>query len=119
MTQADLSAIRQLAKNGAFSFSDHAYAQMLNRGITYDDVESILTSSTNQIIECQSPSCTPGKSHTDERILLYDPCASKDAIVIFVLLLVPAPDLRIVTVEYVDSAKWERNEGSVPCLVRK
>lgn len=53
MTQADLPAIRQLAKNSAFSFSDHAYAQMLNRGITYDDVESILTSSTNQIIECQ------------------------------------------------------------------
>lgn len=119
MTQADLPVIRQLAQNGAFSITSHAYDQMRDRGITYDDVESILTSATNQIIETQSPSRTPGKAHADERVLLYDPCGGKDAIVIFVALLVPAPDLRIVTVEHVDNAKWERKGGQVPCLVRK
>ena len=119
MTQADLPAVRQLAKNGAFTITKHAYGQMLARGITYDEVESILTSPTNQIIECQSPSKTPGKQHTDERILLYDPCGGIDAIVIFVVILIPAPDLRIVTVENVDNKKWNRSEGATPCLVRK
>lgn len=119
MTQTDLPAVRQLARNGAFSITGHAYDQMLARNITYDDIEGILTSNTNQIIECQSPSNAPGKKHADERILLYDPCGGKDAIVIFVALLIPSPDLRIITVENVDTAIWERSEGSIPCLVRK
>lgn len=119
MNQSDLPTIRQLAQNGAFSFSDHAFAQMLSRNITYDDVERILISQTNQIVECQSPSQTPGKQHKDERVLLYDPCDEKDAIIIFVVLLVPSPDIRVVTVENVDDAIWKREKGKNPCLVRK
>lgn len=118
MTNAHLPSIRRLAQNGAFSFTNHAYDQMLNRDVSYDDVEAILTSPTNQIIECQSPSSTPGKEHNDERVLLYDPYGPKDAIVVFVALFIPTPELRIVTIENVDNAVWERKEGT-PCLVRK
>lgn len=119
MNQTDLPTIRQFAKNGAFSISNHAYVQMLSRNISYDDVERILTSQTNQIIECQSPSQTPGKKHKHERVLIYDPYDSKDAIIIFVMLFTPSPDIRIVTVENVDEAKWAREDGKIPCLVRK
>ena len=92
MNQSDLPTVRLLARNGAFSFTNHAYMQMLNRDVSFDDVEAILISPTNQIIECQSPSSTPGKEHSDERVLLYDPCGSKDTIIIFVVLL---PQLQI------------------------
>lgn len=118
MDQSDLPTVRLLARNGAFSFTNHAYMQMLNRDVSFDDVEAILISPTNQIIECQSPSSTPGKEHSDERVLLYDPCGSKDTIIIFVVLFTPTPDLRVVTVENVDEEIWERKEG-IPCLVRK
>ena len=91
---------------------------MLKRDVSFDDVEAILISPTNQIIECQSPSSTPGKEHADERVLLYDPCGSKDTIIIFVVLFTPTPDLRVVTVENVDEEIWERKEG-IPCLARK
>ena len=99
MNQSDLPTVRLLARNGAFSFTNHAYKQMLNRDVSFDDVEAILISPTNQIIECQSPSSTPGKEHSDERVLLYDPCGSKDTIIIFVVLFTPTPDLRVVTVK--------------------
>lgn len=118
MTQSDLPAVRQLARNDAFSFTKHAYDQMNTRDISYDDVKAILISPTNQIVECQPPSNTPGKEHTHERILLYDPCGAKDTIIVFVVLLAPTPDLRVITVENVDNTIWERKVG-VPCLARK
>lgn len=62
MNQSDLPTVRLLARNGAFSFTNHAYKQMLNRDVSFDDVEAILISPTNQIIECQSPSSTPEKN---------------------------------------------------------
>ena len=91
MNQSDLPTVRHLAQNGAFSFTNHAYEQMLMRDVSFDDVEAILISHTNQIIECQSPSMTPGKEHADERVLLYDPRSSKDAIVVFIVLFTPTP----------------------------
>ena len=118
MTQSDLPAVRRLVQNGAYSFSGHAYDQMLKRNVSFDDVEAILISSTNQIIECQSPSNTPGKEHADERVLLYDPCGPKDTIVVFAVTFDTAPNLHIVTVENVDDTKWQRQSG-VPCLARK
>ena len=119
MNQSDLPAIRQLAKNNAFSISGHASDQMLSRNISYDDIERILTSPTNQIIERQSPSQTPGKKHKHERVLIYDPCDNKDAIIIIVVIIIPSPDIRIVTVENVNEAIWTRKDGEIPCLVRK
>ena len=118
MNQSDLPTIRLLAGNGAFSISRHAYNRMLERDISIDDVEGILTSPTNQIVECQPPSTTPGKEHDDERVLLYDPCGPKYSIIVLAVLFTSTPDLRIVTVENVNEGKWERREG-VPCLVRK
>ena len=50
MNQSDLPTVRLLARNGAFSFTNHAYKQMLNRDVSFDDVEAILISPTNQII---------------------------------------------------------------------
>lgn len=118
MTQSDLPTIRLLAKNGAFGVTRHAYDRMLERNISFDDIEGILTSPTNQIVECQSPSNTPGKEHNDERVLLYDPYGPKDCIIIFVALFNPTIELRIITVENVNEGKWKRREG-IPCLVRK
>ncbi len=119
MTQANLPDIRRLASNGAFSFTGHASQQIISRGISYDDVESILTSQTNQIIECQSPSCAPGKPHTNERVLVYDPQSRTDAIVVFCPLFLPTPEIRIVTVEIVDDTIWIRQNGQIPCLIRR
>ena len=119
MTQADMPQIRQLACNGAFSYTGHAFTQMLDRDITYDDIEAILVSATNQLIECQSPSNTPGKEHRDERLLFYDPFYSKEIILICIILFQPMPEIRVITAEMVDHTKWEKNEGSVPCLIRK
>lgn len=119
MTQADLPNVRRLASNGAFSFTGHASQQIISRGIPYDDVESILTSQTNQIIECQSPSCMPGKTHTNERVLLYDPQSRVDAIVVFCPIFLPTPEIRIITVELVDNAIWIRQPGQTPCLIRR
>lgn len=38
MNQSDLPTVRLLARNGAFSFTNHAYKQMLNRDVSFDDV---------------------------------------------------------------------------------
>jgi hypothetical protein len=119
MTQSDLPQFRQLACNQAFSISKHAYNQMLKRDISYDDVEAILSSNTNQIIECQSPSSTPGKEHCDERILIYDPMYFKAVILVCIIHFYPAPEIRIVTTEIVDEGKWIKKDGANPCLVRK
>lgn len=119
MTEKDLPAIRQLVGNGSFSFTKHAYRQMLDRNISYTDVENILTSPTNQIVECQSRSYTLGKEHTDERVLIYDPNNKVDAIVIVSPLFRPTPEIRVITVERVNDTVWTRYSGKIPCLIRK
>lgn len=119
MPQANLPDIRQLASNGALSFTEHASQQIISRGISCDNVENILTSQTNQIIEYQSPSCTPGRTHTNERVLVYDPHSRIDAIVVLCPLFLPTPEIRIITVEIVDEAVWIRQNGKIPCLVRR
>lgn len=119
MNQSDLPAVRQLVANGAFSISDHAYSQMLDRKIDYDDVEGVLSSSTNQIVECQSPSANLACPHTDERVLIYDPCYPKEIIVIVVALLIPAPEIRVITAMYIDNGIWTKKPGQIPALVRK
>lgn len=119
MMQSDLPAIRQLASNGSFSASDHTLQRMLDRDILYEDVENVLISTNNQIIETQSPSKAPGKGHDDERVLIYDPNYKKPLIVICAILYVPFPEIRIVTVELVKESTWEKRNGEIPGLVRK
>ena len=118
MTQSDLPHLRQLAKNGQVNYSGHAFKQMLSRRISTFLVEAILMSSTNQLIETQSPSSTPGKEHTDERVLIYDPHSSSNVIVICAISLFPLPQITVITAEYVQDDKWERVSGN-PALIRK
>lgn len=54
---------------------------MLSRHIGRATVQAVLSSPTNQLIETQSPSTTPGKEHDDERALISDP-TFEDAIII-------------------------------------
>lgn len=118
MTQNDLSQFRQLAKNGQISYSSHALRRTLERGISLNIVEEILRSDTNQIIESQSPSVTPGMEHPNERILIYDPYSSSDVIVLCAILFVPLPEIAVITAMYVQDEKWDRVSGN-PALVRK
>lgn len=118
MTQNDLSQFRQLAKNGQISYSGHALQRMLERGISLNIVEDILRSDSNQILETQSPSLTPGMEHPNERILIYDPYSCADVIVLCVILFVPLPEISVITAMYVQDEKWERVSGN-PALVRK
>ncbi len=118
MTQSDLPQFRQLAKNGQVNYRVHALKQMLSRRISTVLVEAILMSSTNQLIETQSPSSTPGKEHADERVLIYDPKSSSDVIVICVISFLPLPQITVITAEHVQEDKWERVSGN-PALIRK
>lgn len=119
MKTSDLSDLRRVARSKAITYSGHAMDQMLKRGITTDDVEEILESMTNQLIEVQSPSLTPGKRHQNERDLIYDPNHRPDAIIVMVLLFNPSPEIRVVTVEMPSDEIWNHNLGADPALTRK
>ena len=115
LDQSFLPDIRRLVNNGAYSLRTHTYDRMLERGILVEDVKSILTSSTNQIIEIQPPA-TPA---FDEKVLITDPYYGKDIIVICALFMRGMPDIRIVTVEWIDFSIWKKELNKVPYLVRK
>ena len=118
MTQADLPSVRLLAKNGQITYSDHAIDQMLERNISSSDVEAVLCSGSNQLIEIQSPSKMPGKRHRDERVLISDPKYNPAIVVIFVVLFLETPELRVVTVEYACDDTWRKKPDDNPWLVR-
>ena len=118
MTRSDLPQFRILAKHSEIDFSGHALRQMITRRISVDLVEKILRSDSNQLIESQSPSSTPGKEHADERVLIYDPSSSSDVIVICALTFTPIPQITVVTAEHARDEKWERVSGD-PALIRK
>lgn len=119
MTKSDLPNLRILANNNQISYTDHAFDQMLERGISRSDVKNILCSPTNQLIETQSPSKTKGKEHRDERALVSDPKYRDSIIVVLVILFKPLPEIRIVTVEYAREEEWDTHIGNDPWLVRK
>ena len=119
MTKADLPTLRILATNNQISYSGHAFDQMLDRGISQSDVKNILSSPTNQLIEIQPPSRTPGKEHSDERALVSDPEYRDSIIVILVILFKPIPEIRIITAEYAEDEKWDTHIGDDPWVVRK
>ena len=91
----------------------------LERDILKSDIKHVLSSSTNQLIEIQSPSNTSGKRHQDERALISDPNYIKSIIVVLVILFNPIPEIRIITVEYVLDTEWDKQSGKDPWLVRK
>ena len=117
MQQSDLPALRQLAANGQIIYTRHGQARMLERGYFTTDVANILSSPTNQIIEVQSPSATPGKQH----VLISDPMYQSDvAILISMDLATPgSPAIVILTVEETKDEKWNKNKNNDPWLVRK
>lgn len=118
MTRNDLPQFRLLAKNSEIDYSDHALKRMIKRGITLDSVEEILRSESNQLIETQSPSLSPGKEHADERVLIFDPNSPADVIVVCVITFSPLPQITVVTVQHADDEKWNRVSGD-PALIRK
>lgn len=118
MTQADLPSVRLLAQNGQITYTDHAIDQMFERNISSSDVEAVLCSSCNQLIEVQSPSAMPGKQHKDERVLISDPQYDPAIIVVFVVLFGKTPELRVVTVENALDGTWTKNPDNDPWLVR-
>lgn len=118
MKREDLPSMRLLAKNRQITYSDHAIDQMFDRNISDVDVEAVLCSSSNQLIEVQPPSKTPGKQHKDERVLISDPQYDPAIIVVFALQLKPMPGLVIVTVEHVLDDSWVKSPSCDPWLKR-
>jgi hypothetical protein len=121
MTNNDLPALRQLAANGQIIYTYHGQARMLERGYLISDVTKILTSPTNQIVEVQAPSTTPGKEHRDERVLISDPMYQPDTVVLISMDFSnpSAPSIVVVTVEEAMDGKWNKCHGNNPWLVRK
>lgn len=121
MTKRDLPALRQLAANGQIAYTKHGTRRMLERGYFTSDVETILSSSTNQLVEVQPPSKTPGREHKDERDLISDPMFRPDtAVLISMDFSVPAaPEIVVITVETVLDAEWDKDRGKDPWLTRK
>ena len=119
MTASELPQLRLLANNGCITYTEHAIDQMLEREISQHAVKQILTSQTNQLIEVQSPSKKAGMQHNDERILISDPKFPGCIIVILIVLIGQAPELRVITVEHASDNKWLKNPNDNPWLTRK
>ena len=98
-----IQSIRQLAKNTELLCKGHAFGRMMTRGISKDDALNILRSDTNEVIEIQKPD----KKSKDERILVYDREYCKD--IILVIVMTNFPRIEIITAEYVDYDKWEKD----------
>lgn len=81
-----LPQMRRVARNREPMPSGHATSQMIDRGISMENVQDVLSSSTNQVLEIQPPCAVPGKSHKDERILIFDPQYAMPLIVVCSIL---------------------------------
>lgn len=121
MTKKDLPDLRRFAANGQITYSKHALLQMLARGCLTNDVEQILTSNTNQLIETQSPSAAAGHAHKDHRYIIADPNFSPDTAVVITLDVSKptAPQINIITVEPALDAVWDKDKSKDPWLTRK
>lgn len=119
MTKADLPDLRRLANNNLISYTGHALDQMFDRGIARADIKNILSSPTNQLIETQPPSKTPGREHSDERVLVADPKYRDRIIIVLIIDFRPLPEIRVITAEYAEAEKWDVCIGDDPWLVRK
>lgn len=120
MTKNDLPTLRQLARNtNQIKYSDHALQQMLARGYKTDDVEAILTSGTNQLVEAQPPS-QGTRAHRNWRYVISDPAFQPDSAVVIVLNFSnPAsPEIVVITVEPAEDVTWSKDPGKDPWLTR-
>lgn len=121
MTKNDLPDLRRLAANGQITYSNHALQQMLARGCFTADVEQILKSNTNQLVETQSPSAAAGRQHRDSRYIIADPEFTPDTAVVITLDVSnpTAPQINIITVEPALDAVWDKDKTKDPWLTRK
>ena len=122
MTNKDLPTLRQLAANNSrIKYTEHGHSQMVARGYTTNDVEKILTSTANQLVETQSPCLVPGpRFHRDERYIISDPTYSPDtAVLIAINMLNPAsPEIVVLTVEPALDTIWDKDSTKNPWLTR-
>lgn len=114
-----LPQMRRVARNREPMPSGHATSQMIDRGISMENVQDVLSSSTNQVLEIQPPCAVPGKSHKDERILVFDPQYAMPLIVVCSIIMEGGfPTIHLVTTELVDDNKWAPSGKDDPSLVR-
>ncbi len=122
MTKKDLPTLRLLAHNSSqIRYSKHGHSQMIARGYLTSDVERILTSNTNQLVEVQPPCSAPGPhAHKDARYVISDPEFHPDTAIVIVLdLSNPAsPLIRVITVEPALDSVWAKNPTQDPWLTR-
>ncbi|WP_144064173.1 DUF4258 domain-containing protein [Faecalibacterium sp. An58] len=118
-TKVYLPQIRLLAKNREPTLSYHATFQMIDRGISLKNVQDVLKSSTNQVLEIQPPCPIPGRCHKDERILIFDPQYNMPLIVVCSIIFKDSiPTIHLVTAELVDNNIWTNSGLDDPALVR-
>ena len=118
-TKVYLPQIRLLAKNREPTLSYHAASQMIDRGISLNNVQDVLKSSTNQVLEIQPPCTIPGRCHKDERILIFDPQYNMPLIVVCSIIFKDSiPTIHLVTAESVDNNVWTNSGLDDPALVR-
>lgn len=122
MTKKDLPTLRQLAANkGQITYSKHGHSQLVSRGYTTDDVEKILTSKSNQLVETQSPCLVPGpRFHKNERYVISDPGHHPDTAVVLALDMSnpSSPQIVIITVEPALDTVWDKDPSKDPWLTR-
>lgn len=122
MTNKDLPTLRQLAaNNGRIVYTKHGHSQMLARGYAMNDVETILRSTTNQLVEIQPPCLSGGpRYHKDERYVISDPNYHPDTAVLISLNLTnPAsPEIVVITVEPALDSIWDKDTNKDPWLTR-
>lgn len=118
-TKVYLPQIRLLAKNREPTLSYHATFQMIDRGISLKNVQDVLKSSTNQVLEIQPPCPIPDRCHKDERILIFDPQYNMPLIVVCSIIFKDSiPTIHLVTAELVDNNIWTNSGLDDPALVR-
>lgn len=111
--------ISRLVKNGAYIISNHSYDRMRERGITINEIETVLTDKSLQLIETQSPSSTPGKEHADERYLVSSPHCGDLVIVCSIVWGNGLINVEIITAFFAMDSIWDKNSGNDPWLIRK
>ncbi len=102
-----INSIRLLAKNTKPLYKGHAFDQMMLRGIESTDVENILKSDTNEILEIQPPTA----KSKDERILVYDSQYPKE--IIIVTVMTNFPSIEVITTEFVDYNIWKKENNKL------
>lgn len=122
MTKRDLPTLRLLASNpDQIQYSKHGHKQMQSRGYSTDDVEKILSSKSNQLVEVQPPCLVAGsRFHKDPRFVISDPEFHPNTAVVIALNcdIHASPVITVITVEPVLDTIWAQDPTKDPWLTR-